>query len=212
MKDAAEVIRRLEREYPDARIALNYSTPLELLVAVVLSAQCTDEAVNKITQGLFEKYRTAEDYAGADREHLEQDIKSTGFYHSKAKSLIGAAASIVADFGGEVPRTMAELTSLPGVGRKTANIVLYNAFGITDGIAVDTHVKRLSGRIGFTANSEPEKIERDLMEQIPRAIWGGFSYLLIEHGRAICIARKPKCGYCMLKDICQWELKDRFSG
>jgi endonuclease-3 len=210
--DATEVIGRLEGEYPDASIALNYSNPLELLVAVILSAQCTDEMVNKVTPGLFAKYRTAEDYANASEEQLGREIKPTGFYHSKAKSIVGAAAKMVADFGGGVPWTMAGLTTLPGVGRKTANIVLYNAFGITDGIAVDTHVKRLSGRMGFTRNSDPDKIEKDLMAQIPREKWGHFSYLLIEHGRAVCIARKPKCGACLLNDICQWELKERFLG
>jgi len=208
--DAAEVIRRLEGEYPDARIALDYSNPLELLVAVILSAQCTDEMVNKVTPALFARYRTARDYANADRERLEQEIKPTGFYRSKAKSIIGAARMMVAEFGGGVPRTMAGLTTLPGVGRKTANIVLYNAFGIVEGIAVDTHVRRLSGRIGFTGNSDPDKIEKDMMGQIPRAIWGQFSYLLIEHGRAVCLAKKPKCGTCLLGDICRWELKDRF--
>jgi len=194
--DAAEVIRRLEGEYPDARIALDYSNSLELLVAVILSAQCTDEMVNRVTPG---------------KEQLEREIKPTGFFRSKAKNIIGAAIKMVADYEGTVPQTMAELTTLPGVGRKTANIVLYNAFGIVEGIAVDTHVKRLSGRIGFTRNSDPDKIEEDLMEQIPRAIWGHFSYLLIEHGRAVCIARKPKCGACLLNDICRWTLKDKFS-
>ena len=209
--DAAEVIRRLEGEYPDARIALDYSNSLELLVAVILSAQCTDEMVNRVTPALFARYRTAEDYAGAGKEQLEREIKPTGFFRSKAKNIIGAAIKMVADYEGTVPQTMAELTTLPGVGRKTANIVLYNAFGIVEGIAVDTHVKRLSGRIGFTRNSDPDKIEEDLMEQIPRAIWGHFSYLLIEHGRAVCIARKPKCGACLLNDICRWTLKDKFS-
>ena len=202
MADVAEVIRRLEGEYPDARIALNYSNPLELLVATILSAQCTDEAVNKVTPGLFVRYRTAEDYAGADKEQLEQEIRSTGFYRSKAKSIIGAARMIVTGFDGSVPQTMAGLTTLPGVGRKTANIVLYNAFGVVEGIAVDTHVRRVSGRIGLTRNSDPEKIEKDLMEQIPGTGWGHFSHLLIEHGRAVCTARKPKCGACLLSDIC----------
>ncbi len=212
MVDVAEVIRRLEGEYPDARIALNYSNPLELLVATILSAQCTDKTVNKVTPGLFARYRTSEDYAGAELERLEQEIRSTGFYRGKAKSIIGAARLIVTSFNGSVPKTMAELTTLPGVGRKTANIVLYNAFGIVEGIAVDTHVRRVSGRIGFTRNSDPDKVEKDLMEQIPREKWGHFSYLLIEHGRAVCIARKPRCGACLLSDICCWPLKDGFSG
>ena len=212
MVDVAKVIRRLEGEYPDARIALNYSNPLELLVAVILSAQCTDKTVNKVTPSLFAGYHTAEDYAGAEQERFEQEIKPAGFYHSKAKSIIGASRVMIADFRGDVPQTMAGLTTLPGVGRKTANIVLYNAFGIVEGIAVDTHVKRLSGRIGLTRNNDPEKIEKDLMGQVPRGKWGHFSYLLIEHGRAVCIARKPKCGACLLNNICRWALKDRFSG
>lgn len=210
--DATEVIRRLEGEYPDARIALNYSNPLELLVATILSAQCTDEAVNKVTPGLFARYRTVEDYANADKEQLEQEIKPTGFYRSKAKSIIGTARMIVTDFDGGVPQTMTGLTTLPGVGRKTANIVLYNAFGVVEGIAVDTHVRRVSGRIGLTRNNDPEKIEKDLMGQVPRGKWGHFSYLLIEHGRAVCIARKPRCGACLLSDICRWDWKDGFSG
>ena len=212
MVDVAEVIRRLEGEYPDARIALNYSNPLELLVAVILSAQCTDKTVNKVTPSLFASYRTAEDYAGAEQEKFEQEIRPAGFYHSKAKSIIGAARMIVTGFDGSIPQTMAGLTALPGVGRKTANIVLYNAFGVVEGIAVDTHVRRVSGRIGLTRNNDPEKIEKDLMGQVPGGKWGHFSYLLIEHGRAVCIARKPKCGVCLLNDICRWALKDGFSG
>jgi len=212
MVDVAEVIRRFEGEYPDARIALNYSNPLELLVAVILSAQCTDKTVNKVTPGLFASYRTAEDYAGAEQEKFEQEIRPAGFYHSKAKSIIGAARMIVTGFDGSIPQTMAGLTALPGVGRKTANIVLYNAFGVVEGIAVDTHVRRVSGRIGLTRNNDPEKIEKDLMGQVPGGKWGHFSYLLIEHGRAVCIARKPKCGVCLLNDICRWALKDGFSG
>ncbi|MFC1875400.1 endonuclease III [Chloroflexota bacterium] len=212
MVDVAEVIRRLEGEYPDARIALNYSNPLELLVATILSAQCTDKTVNRVTPGLFTRYRTAKDYASAQMERLEQEIKPTGFFRSKAKSIIGAARMIVTDFDSSVPQTMAELTILPGVGRKTANIVLYNAFGVVEGIAVDTHVRRVSGRIGLTRNNDPEKIEKDLMGQVPGGKWGYFSYLLIEHGRAVCIARKPKCGACLLNNICRWALKDGFSG
>ena len=204
---ADEVIGRLEGEYPAARIALKYSSPLELLVATILSAQCTDETVNKVTPGLFARYHTAEDYATADRGRLEQEIKPTGFYHNKAGSIIGAARAIVADYNGSVPRTMAELIKLPGVGRKTANIVLYNAFGVIEGIAVDTHVKRVSGRLGLTQNSDPEKIEKDLMGQVSKAKWGSFPYLLIEHGRAVCLARKPKCQLCRLNDICPSAFK-----
>ncbi len=199
---AAEVIRRLEREYPGARIALNFSNPLELLVATVLSAQCTDKTVNKVTASLFKKYHTAADYAAARLEQFEQEIKSAGFYHSKARNLINAARLIVADFGAQVPATMAELVTLPGVARKTANIVLYNGYGVICGIAVDTHVRRLSRRLGLSGNNDPDKIEKDLMKQVPEAKWGHFPYLLIEHGRAVCQARKPKCALCLLSDIC----------
>jgi endonuclease-3 len=205
--EAAEVIRRLEAAYPDARIALNYSNPLELLVATILSAQCTDEMVNKVTRSLFARYHTAEDYASANLEEFEQEIRPTGFYHNKARNVIAAAKLIIANFGGEVPRTMAELITLPGVARKTANIVLYNAYAVIEGIAVDTHVRRVSGRLGVTRENDPDKIEKDLMKQVPRAKWGSLSYLLIEHGRAICAARKPKCEICMLNDICPSAFK-----
>ena len=204
---AAEVIKRLEGQYPRAQIALKSTRPLELLVATILSAQCTDERVNKVTAGLFKKYGTAEDYASADLEQFEQEIKATGFYHNKAKNIINAARLIVARFNGQVPRTMAELTTLPGVARKTANIVLFNAYGVIDGIAVDTHVRRLSQRLGLSQNSDPEKIEQDLMTQIPKDGWGQFSYLLIDHGRAICVARKPRCDICLLSDICPSAFK-----
>ncbi len=205
--EATEVISRLEAEYPGARIALRYSNSLELLVATMLSAQCTDEMVNKVTSGLFARYRTARDYASASLEEFEQEIKPTGFYHNKARNVIAAAKSIVADFGGEVPRTMAELVTLPGVARKTANIVLYNGYGVIEGIAVDTHVRRVSGRLGLTRENDPEKIEKDLMKQVPKARWGSFPYLLIDHGRAVCTARKPKCGACLLNDICPSAFK-----
>ncbi len=200
--DATEVIRRLEEEYPDAKIALNYSNPLELLVATVLSAQCTDEMVNKVTSILFTKYHSAEDYANAKLERFEQEIGSTGFYHSKARNIIEAAKLIVANFDESIPKTMAELMTLPGVARKTANIVLYNAFGVVEGIAVDTHVRRVSRCLGLSQSSDPVKIEKDLMRQIPKSKWGSFPYLLIEHGRAVCIARKPRCQVCLLSDIC----------
>jgi endonuclease-3 len=204
---ATEIIRRLENEYPDAKIALNYTNPLELLVATILSAQCTDEMVNKVTSSLFANYRTAEDYASASLERLEQQIEPTGFYHNKARHIIAAAKVIVADYNGSVPQTMAELMTLPGVARKTGNIVLYNAFGVVEGIAVDTHVRRVSRRLGLSQNSDPVKIEKDLMEQIPKTRWGSFPYLLIEHGRAICTAKKPKCQVCLLKDICPSAFK-----
>jgi endonuclease-3 len=204
---AAEVISRLESEYPDAKIALNYTNPLELLVATILSAQCTDEMVNKVTSSLFTRYRTAKDYASANPERLEQEIEPTGFYRNKARHIIEAAKIIVADYDGSVPKTMAELITLPGVARKTANIVLYNAFGIVAGIAVDTHVKRLSRRLGLSQNSDPAKIEKDLMKQIPKTKWGSFPYLLIEHGRAVCMAKKPGCEVCLLSDICPSAFK-----
>ncbi|MFH1662958.1 MAG: endonuclease III [Chloroflexota bacterium] len=198
----AEIIRRLEEEYPDARIALGYSNPLELLVATILSAQCTDEMVNKVTSNLFSKYKTIDDYANANSERFEQEIRSAGFYRNKAKNIINAAKKLKADYGGSVPRAMAELITLPGVARKTANIVLYNAYGVIDGIAVDTHVRQVSGRLGMTHNTDPDKIEKDLMKKVPKAKWGKFSYLLIEHGRAVCAARKPKCEVCIMNDIC----------
>ncbi|MES0328775.1 MAG: endonuclease III [Dehalococcoidales bacterium] len=199
---AAEVIAKLENEYPGASIALKHSGPLELLVATILSAQATDVGVNKVTPGLFRKYRTTADYANADREQFEQEIRSTGFYRNKAKNIINAARMLLDNFGGQVPRTMTELVTLPGVARKTANIVLYNAYGVIDGIVVDTHVGRLAQRLGLSAYKDPVKIERDLMKQVLRRKWGRFSYLLIDHGRAVCMARKPKCDICLLNDIC----------
>jgi endonuclease-3 len=198
----AQVIGRLEKEYPDARIALSYSNPLELLVATVLSAQCTDEIVNRVTSNLFTSYHTVEDYAHANLERFEQEVRSTGFYRIKARNIINAAKLIVANFGGSVPKTMAELITLPGVARKTANIVLYNAYGVIEGIAVDTHVRRVSRRLGLTSSSDPVKVERDLMKKVPKAKWGSFPYLLIEHGRAVCTARHPKYEICLLSDIC----------
>ncbi len=196
------VIKRLEKEYPDAEIALRYTNPFELLVATILSAQCTDVMVNRVTTPLFKKYTSIRDYAAADPETFGQDIRSTGFYHNKAKNIINTAAIILEKYGGGVPQTMAELLILPGVARKTANIVLYNAFDITEGIAVDTHVKRLSKLLGLTQNTDPQKVEKDLMPQIPKAKWGSFPYLLIEHGRAVCKARKPQHEKCVLQDIC----------
>lgn len=204
----ARIISRLEVEYPDAKIALNYSNPLELLVATILSAQCTDEMVNRVTANLFPKYTTIGDYANANLELFEQEIRPTGFYHSKARNIIKATRLILVNFGGSFPKTMAELITLPGVARKTANIVLYNAYGIIEGIAVDTHVKRVSGRLGLTQNTDPDKIEKDLMQKVPRDKWGKFPYLLIEHGRAVCVARKPKCEICLLNDICPSVLRD----
>jgi endonuclease-3 len=200
--EASMAIRRLETEYPDARIALSFSNPLELLVATILSAQCTDEMVNKVTSSLFAKYRTTRDYANANLDQFEQEVRSTGFYRNKARHIIIAAKLLESNFGGNVPRTMAELITLPGVARKTANIVLYNAYGIIEGIAVDTHVRRVSRRLWLTRRKDPDKIEEDLLRQIPRNRWSSFPYLLIEHGRAVCTARKAKCHVCLLNDIC----------
>jgi endonuclease III len=199
---AQEVVVRLKSEYPDAQTELDWSNPLELLVATMLSAQTTDVQVNRVTQGLFTKYRTAEDYADADADELEEDIRPTGFYRNKARSLRNMASALIEDHGGEVPRTMQELVALPGVGRKTANVVLGNAFGVDEGIVVDTHVRRVSGRLGLTQNRDPEKIERDLMQVVPEQDWTVFSHLLILHGRRTCKARKPDCPNCSLNDIC----------
>jgi endonuclease III len=199
---ATEVIPRLKSEYPDARTELDWTNPLELLVATILSAQTTDVRVNGVTKTLFEKYRTATDYAGADADELEEDIRPTGFYRNKARSLQGMARALVEEHGGEVPRTMPELVALPGVGRKTANVVLGNAFGIDEGVVVDTHVRRVSNRLGLTDHQDPEKIERDLMGVVPEEDWTVFSHLLIFHGRRVCKARKPDCPNCVLNDIC----------
>ncbi|WP_207957048.1 endonuclease III [Rubrobacter tropicus] len=205
MRDRApveETISRLKSAYPDARTALDWTTPLELLVATILSAQTTDVRVNLVTPNLFAKYPTAADYAGADPAELEEDIRQTGFFRNKAKSLRGMARALVEDHDGEVPRTMRELVALPGVGRKTANVVLGNAFSIDEGVVVDTHVRRLSNRLGFTTHDDPEKIERDLMQTVPKEDWTVFSHLLILHGRAVCKARKPDCEDCTLNDLC----------
>jgi len=192
----------LRKEYPEATTALGHANALQLLVATILSAQCTDERVNKVTKELFRKYRTVEDYASAKPRVFEQEIRSTGFYKNKAKNIIGAAQSIRDDFGGKVPGTMEELVTLPGVARKTANIVLFHAFGKNKGIAVDTHVKRLSGRLGFSGNTDPVKIEKDLTALFPAKEWGHVSNVLIEHGRRICAARKPRCPDCPVKRLC----------
>jgi endonuclease III len=199
---APEVVARLKSEYPDARTELDWTNPLELLVATMLSAQTTDVQVNRVTQSLFAKYRTAEDYAESSPEELEEDIRPTGFYRNKARSLRGMASALVDEHGGEVPRTMQELVALPGVGRKTANVVLGTAFGLEEGIVVDTHVRRVSGRLGLTQNQDPPKIEQDLMKIVSREDWTVFSHLLILHGRRTCKARKPDCPNCILNDIC----------
>jgi endonuclease-3 len=189
----------LDRHYPDARCSLDCSTPLELLVATVLSAQCTDERVNKVTPALFARYRSAEAYAAADPAVLEREIRSTGFFRAKAANIIAAAGRIVARHGGEVPRTMEELTSLPGVGRKTANVILGNAFAVP-GIVVDTHVGRVAARLGLASASGPAKIEVELMSLIPRERWIGFSHQVIAHGRALCRAQRPLCAACFLDE------------
>jgi endonuclease-3 len=203
-----KIIKILEREYPAARTALAFETPLQILVATILAAQCTDERVNKITPGLFKKYPTAEAFARADRAELEQDIRPTGFFRNKARSIIGATAKIASDFGGEVPDTMEKLITLPGVARKTANIVLSSGFRKAEGIAVDVHVKRLSQRLGLAKQEDPEKIEQDLLALVPRKYWLDFNYLIVNHGRAVCLARKPKCPACKLRFLCPSANKD----
>jgi endonuclease III len=199
---ASEIIKRLKIAYPDAKIALRHSNPLELLVATILSAQCTDARVNLVTRKLFKKYRTLANYASADIKELEQDIRPTGFFRNKARNIIASAKMIAGEFGGKVPSNMNNILQLPGVARKTANVVLGNAYGVIEGIAVDTHVRRLSQRLGLTKNENPEKIETDLMKIIPKKDWFVFSYLLQQHGRAVCAARKPKHEMCMLTDLC----------
>ena len=202
IKKAEKVNEFLKKTFPHVHCALDFSNPLELLVATILSAQCTDERVNKVTPVLFKKYKTAADFANADSEEFMNEIHSTGFYRNKAKNIINAAKKISEDFNGIVPDTMENLISLPGVARKTANIILGTAYGKNDGIAVDTHVKRLSGRIGLTKETDPVKIERDLMKIIPQSDWTDFSHRLITHGRKICNARKPDCNNCGMNSIC----------
>ena len=196
------IIVELRRFYPDAKCSLDFSTPLQLLIATQLAAQCTDERVNVVTKDLFRKYRSVEDFATVSQEELEQDIKSTGFYRNKAKNIRAACQRIITDFGGEVPHTMKDLLSLPGVARKTANVVLGNAFGIVEGYIVDTHNMRLSRRFGWTTSEDPVKIEQALMRIIPQKDWLDLSHFLIYHGRAVCAARKPLCEQCTLAKLC----------
>jgi endonuclease-3 len=196
-----EIITLLKKRYPDAKCALNHKNPLELLVATILSAQCTDVRVNKVTKDLFKKYKQAEDYAGAKPEILENDIRSTGFYKNKARSIIKCCKVIFEKYKGKVPATMEELVELGGIGRKTANVILGNAFGIP-GITVDTHVKRVAYRLALTKNQDPVKIEYDLMELVPKKEWTQFSHLMIFHGRYTCMARKPLCAECVLESHC----------
>lgn len=201
-KRALKILAKLKAEYPDAHCALDHRTPFELLAATILSAQCTDVRVNLVTPALFLKYPTARDLAAARVEDVEHLVRSTGFFRNKTKSLIGMATAVAERHGGEVPRDMEQLRVLPGVGRKTANVVLGNAFGINDGVVVDTHVTRLSGLLGVSKQKNPEKIERDLMALIPRDDWTLVSHLLIYHGRQVCIARRPQCARCVLARLC----------
>jgi endonuclease-3 len=199
---ALKIIELLEKEHRDAKIALNHTNPLELLIATILSAQCTDERVNIVTKTLFKKYRSVEDYAGADLKELEQDIRSTGFYRNKARNIKKCSQMILDKFGSQVPKTMEEILELPGVARKTANIVLSNVYGVVEGIAVDTHVRRLSRRLRLTANDNPDKIEQDLMKLVPKSKWMRFTELLIFHGRKTCTAKRPKCETCVVNKLC----------
>jgi len=196
------IIKRLRREYPVLRSALNFRNPFELLVATILSAQTTDAHVNKVTESLFKKYKKLDDYLAVSPEEFTRDVRSVNFFNNKARNILASARMIKETFGGRVPKSMEELVSLPGVARKTANILLYNAFGITEGIAIDTHVKRLANRLGLTAYDDPVKIERDLMAITPKNEWGDLTHLLIAHGRAICQARRPMHQKCVLSDIC----------
>ena len=199
---AVEVVEALEKEFPDAGVALHYANPLELLVATILSAQTTDGRVNIVTKSLFRKYRKAEDYANADLSALELEIKSTGFYHNKAKNIKKTGEMLVQKYHSQVPKTMPEMLELPGVARKTANIVLQNAYDVIEGIAVDTHVRRVSARLGLTENQDPNKIEQDLMRIVPKEKWVRITDLLITLGRRVCTAKKPKCETCVLNKIC----------
>ena len=197
-----EILARLDEMYPSATCALHHNNPWELLVATILSAQCTDKRVNEVTPGLFAKYPTPRDFTAVRQEVLANDIRSTGFFNNKAKSLVGAAKKIVGEFGGVVPRTMEEMLTIPGAARKTVNVVLGTAYGIASGVVVDTHVQRIARRLDLTKNTEPGKIEQDLMKAIPREQWILFSHQIILHGRALCVARKPKCAECRLEAVC----------
>jgi endonuclease-3 len=199
---SAEIVERLEKAYPAAGVALRASNPLEMLVATILAAQCTDERVNSVTSTLFQKYREPEDYLKVPESELAADIKSTGFFNQKARSVRGACQKIIEIFDGKVPDNMEDLVSLPGVARKTANVVMGNSFGKVEGIAVDTHVRRLAQRLGFTEQKDPDKIERDLMELLPKEKWFPVTYLLIGHGRAVCKATTPRCEDCVISGLC----------
>jgi len=197
-----QILRGLDEMYPNATCALHHSSPWELLVATILSAQCTDKRVNEVTPGLFAKYPTPRDFAAVRPEVLAQDIRSTGFFNNKAKSIVGAAQKVLRDFGGKVPKTMEEMLSIPGVARKTANVALGTAYGIPAGVVVDTHVQRVSRRLDLTKQTDPVKIEQDLMKIIPQDRWILFSHQMIQHGRALCQARKPRCAECLLDPVC----------
>ncbi|HSE42634.1 MAG TPA: endonuclease III [Acidobacteriota bacterium] len=205
-KRIGEIIKRMKKEYPGAKCSLNHTNAFELLVATILSAQCTDERVNKVTETLFQKYKKPADYLGIPEEQLQDEIRTTGFFRNKTKSIRGASQKLIDDFKGEVPKTMDELLSLPGVARKTANVVLGVAFGIADGIVVDTHVRRVSQRLRLTKHSDPEKIEKDLMKLVPKKDWVKFSHMLIYHGRYVCKAIRPDCENCVLNDLCPSSL------
>ncbi len=198
---ALKIIHLLKQEYPDSTTSLHFSNPLELLIATVLSAQCTDERVNKVTEELFSKYKSAGDYIVVPFDELAEDIRSTGFFNNKAKSIRKCCQKLIDDFGSEVPKTMEELVTLPGVGRKTANVILGNIYGIP-GVIVDTHVKRLTQRFGFSEHKDPDKIETDLMKILPRDDWTLYSHMLIDHGRRTCQSRKPKCSECFIRHLC----------
>jgi endonuclease-3 len=197
-----QIVKLLEKEFPKAKIALHYTDPFQLLVATILSAQTTDETVNRVTKTLFKKYKNAEDFANADLSQLEQDVKSTGFYHNKAKNIKKTGEMLVQKYNSRVPKTMPEMIELPGVARKTANIVLQNAYGVVEGIAVDTHVRRVSARLGLTVNEDPNKIEQDLMRIVQNDKWMRITDLLISLGREVCMSQKPKCEVCVLNKIC----------
>lgn len=206
MADAGKITALLLKKYPAPTLALHYRNPLELLIAVILSAQCTDARVNEVTASLFRKYKKARDYAAADPAVLQEEIRSTGFYKNKTRSVIACCQTLVADFHGEVPHTLEALTALPGVGRKTANMVLGNAFGVA-AIAVDTHVLRVSNRLGLVHSDDPEKVEAALMRQVAKDKWTAFGNAMILHGRETCIARKPRCPECVLRAVCEWPDK-----
>jgi endonuclease-3 len=208
----SDILRRLESMYPGATCALRHRSPWELLVATILSAQCTDKRVNEVTPGLFEKYPTPWDFAAVRPEILAADIRSTGFFNNKAKSVVGAAKKVVSEFAGDVPRTMEEMLTIPGAARKTANVVLGTAYGIASGVVVDTHVQRIAARLDLTKHTDPVKIERDLMKIVPQEKWILFAHGVILHGRALCQARSPKCGECGLRDVCYAKDKTAATG